>query len=77
MAARVHTVGPAFLAPRSAPRSRCSLRLHECAGVQVEVDGEIVGIGGAKRGDIGCSCSGMGEFLMCVVLIKLVFRNIF
>ena len=64
MAARVHTVGPAFLAPRSAPPSCCSLRLHECAGVQAEVDGEIVGVGahrGAKRGDIRCSRSGMGE----------------
>ena len=41
----------------------------------------IVGVGGAKRGDIGCCCSGMGEEdfegLMCIVLINLVFMNIF
>ena len=41
----------------------------------------IVGVGGAKRGDIGCCRLGMGEEdfkgLMCIVLINLVFMNIF
>jgi len=35
--------------------------VNEFPGAQAEIDGEIVGIGGAKRGDIGCSRSGMGE----------------
>ena len=35
--------------------------VNEFPGAQAEVDGEIVRIGGAKRRDIGCSRSGMGE----------------
>ena len=52
---------PCRPAPPPPPHSRCSLMLCECPGAQAEVDGEIVGIGGTKRGDIGCSRSGMGE----------------
>ena len=54
--------------------------VNEFPGAQAEVDGEIVRIGGAKCGNIGCSRWGMGEYdfegLMCVVLLKLVFKNI-
>ena len=70
MAARVHTVGPAFLAPRSAPPSRCSLRLHECAGVQAEVDGEIVGVG-AHSGGQSAGTSGVAALVWANRILKV------
>ena len=34
--------------PRPPPPSRCFLMLRECTGVQAEVDGDIVGVGGGQ-----------------------------
>ena len=65
------------------PLPRCSLMLRERREAQVVVEWALLGSGGAKRGDIqvGCCRSGMGEEdfegLMCIVLINLVFMNIF
>jgi len=66
---RAWPLGCIWLAPLSCrlapPPPATALPLYyevnEFPGAQAEVDGEIVGIGGAKRGDIGCSRSGMGE----------------
>jgi len=65
MAARVHTVGPAF--PGASLRPALPL-FSEVARVRRGAGGGRRGncrcrgpLGGAKRGDIGCSRSGMGE----------------
>ena len=66
---RAWPLGCIWLAPLSCrlapPPPATALPLYyevnEFPGAQAEVDGEIVRIGGAKCGDIGCSRSGMGE----------------
>ena len=70
MAARVHTVGPPFLPPRSAPASHLSLRLRECPGAQAEVDGEIVGVG-AHSGGQSAGTSGVAALVWANRILKV------